>query len=168
MAGLALPNPQRRTLPPQADGLRALPRQDWSEMKERRVLVLFGDSLLMDTVEASLEKNPALGVVRIHTAVADLGERLKCLGPDVVIFDLDTPHLEFVLPFLRDKPGVPLLGLDVNCNKVIALSSHRYTALTAHDLAQVIQIQASQGILQRERSHAELNEQLKELLQRWL
>jgi hypothetical protein len=38
-----------------------------------------------------------------------------------------------------------LIGLDVTSNTVIVLSSRQYTALTADDLAQVIQIQASPG-----------------------
>jgi len=112
-------------------------------MEERRMVVLFGDSLLMDTVEASLGNRQELGVMRIHTTVTDVEERLKSICPDLIIFDLDAPHSQFVLPFLRDQPGVPLLGLDVTCSRAIALSSQHYITLTANDLVQVIQIQTS-------------------------
>jgi hypothetical protein len=114
-------------------------------MKERRMVVLLGDSLLMDTVEASLEDNQSLGIARIDTAVTDAGTCLKSLAPDLIIFDFDAPHLQCVICYLRDHPGVPLLGLDVTCNKVIVLSSQQRTTLTADDLAQVILMQIFYG-----------------------
>ena len=111
-------------------------------MNKRRLVVLFGDSLLMDTVEASLgDEGQALGVVRMYTTVPDAAERLKSLHPDLVIFELDTPHAQLVLSFLKDRPGTPFLGLDLTCSKVITLSSYQYTALTMDDLLQVIQIE---------------------------
>ncbi len=112
-------------------------------MEERRTVVLFGDSLLMDAVEAGLSDKQELGVMRIYTPVTGIEEQLMSLGPDVVIFDLDAPHLEFIIHFLRDHPGVPLLGLDVTSSKVIVISSQQHTTLTADDLAQMIQLQTS-------------------------
>jgi len=46
-------------------------------MKKRPLVVLLGDSLLIDTVEATLGDNQDLGVVRMHTTVTDVGERLS-------------------------------------------------------------------------------------------
>jgi len=83
----------------------------------------------MDRVEASLSKQ-LLGVLRIHTIAKDIEERLRYISPDLVIFDLDAPHSQFVIPFLKDQPGTTLLGLDAACGKVIALSSQHYTTLT--------------------------------------
>jgi len=70
-----------------------------------------------------------LGVLRIHTIAKDIEERLRHICPDMVIFDLDTSHSQFVVPFLKDRPGTTLLGLDADCGKVIALSSQQYTTL---------------------------------------
>ena len=94
-------------------------------MKKQRTVVLYGSSVLMDRVEASLSKQ-LLGVLRIHTT-KDIKDHLKHLCPDLVIFDLDTPHSQFVIPFLKERPGVTLLGLDATCDKVIALSGQHYT-----------------------------------------
>ena len=90
-------------------------------MENRRIVVLVGDSLLLDTVEASLGERREFGVMRIYTTVTNIAERVKSLYPDAIIFDWDTPHLGFVLSFLKDRPGVPLLGLDVTRSKAIAL-----------------------------------------------
>jgi chemotaxis response regulator CheB len=111
-------------------------------MPVQQVVVLYGDSLLMDTIEASLGQRPDLGVLRIPSSLNDATERIQSLGPDLVIFDLDDPHSNFAIPFLRRKPGVPLLGLDLTSSRVLAFSSQQYTTLTARDLAHVIETQA--------------------------
>jgi len=92
-------------------------------------------------MEASLKDRPGLDVVRIDTTLPNAGQRLHALCPDVVILDLAAPYSKFAIPLLRRNPGLPLIGLDVNSNTLILLSSRRYTALTTNDLTQVIQTQ---------------------------
>jgi hypothetical protein len=100
----------------------------------------------MDGVEASLSAMPEVGVMRIHTAVQDVRECLISLCPDLVIFDWETSQAQLIVSVLRDQPGVTILGLDVTSRKVVVVSSHQFTPLTANDLAQVIQKQASHRI----------------------
>jgi hypothetical protein len=110
-------------------------------MTKQRVVALYGDSLLIDTIEASLQDNQELGIVRIHASVNDVLARIKALCPDLVILDMQDPHTQFVLPFFREEPGVPLLCLDVSCSKVVALTCKHFTAVSAADLAQIIRLQ---------------------------
>jgi DNA-binding NarL/FixJ family response regulator len=110
-------------------------------MENNRLVVLFGDSLLMDGVEASLRASESLSVMRILDMGVDLSEHLHSLQPDVVLFDWDTPQAQLIVSVLRDQPGVTLLGLDVHSRKVIIVSSHQYTPLSASELVQVIQSQ---------------------------
>jgi hypothetical protein len=110
-------------------------------MENSRLVVLFGDSLLMDGVEASLRASQSLAVMRILDTVANLRECLQSLQPDMVIFDWDTPQAQLIVSVLRDQPGVTLLGLDVHSRKVIIVSSHQYTPLSVSELVQVIQSQ---------------------------
>ena len=105
---------------------------------ERQLVVLFGDSLLMDSVEANLADREEMGLVRIRTAVGDIVARLRSLCPDLIIFDFDTAYANFVFLFLRSQPELSLIGLDVNCSKAIALTSRQYMTLNADDLARVI------------------------------
>jgi DNA-binding NarL/FixJ family response regulator len=107
-------------------------------MKSHRRIVLVGDSLLLDAVEASLADNGDLGVSRIHSTVNHTAERVLSLTPDLVIFDLNAPQLQYLVPLLMDFPDVRLIGLDVNSSKVVALSGQPYTTLTASDLTNVI------------------------------
>jgi hypothetical protein len=107
-------------------------------MREDCLVVLFGDSLLMDTVEAGLSDSPHFGIIRFHQTVTNVAARLKTLQPDLIVFDLGSPVSEFILPFLQEQPSVPLLGLDVASSRVVALSCEHHTILTADDLAGVI------------------------------
>ena len=107
-------------------------------MRAKRVIALFGDSLLIDTVEASLQNSQGLGVVRVQTTTSDALDRLKALCPDLIIFDLNDPNSRLVIPFFRDHQSTPLLCLDVTCSKVLALSCQHYTATSAHDLERLI------------------------------
>ena len=110
-------------------------------MTKQRVVALYGDSLLIDTIEASLQDNQELGLVRIHASVDDVLPRIKALCPDLVILDMQDPHTQFILPFFREEPSVPLLCLDVSCSKVVALTCKHFTAVSASDLAQIIRLQ---------------------------
>ena len=83
--------------------------------------------------------------MRIHTSVPNIGDRLASLRPDLVIFDWDAPHCQFVLPLLRTQPGIPLLGLDITC-------SRQYAVQTAEVLADLIKQQTSGQPLPNERS----------------
>ena len=113
-------------------------------LEEQRTVVLYGNSLFIAGVEASLRDRAGLDVVRVDATLPNARQRLTALRPDVVILDLAAPHSEFTIPFLRNHPGLPMIGLDMTSSTVIVLSTQRYTALTANDLARVIQMPVSQ------------------------
>ena len=110
-------------------------------VENNRLVILFGDSLLMDGVEASLDVNKSLNVMRILDTFDGFRECLHSLEPDIVIFDWDTPQSQLIVSVLRDQPGVTLLGLDVYSKKVIIVSSYQCAPLSAGDLLEVIQSQ---------------------------
>jgi hypothetical protein len=122
-------------------------------MDNRRFVVLFGDSLLMDAVEASLGNQQELDVMRVHTKDDDVEACLRAIRPDLVIFDWDTPFSQFAAFLLRDHPGIPLIGLDIASREVVVLSSQQYTPMTARDLAQVIQLETFQSSGTRRGEH---------------
>jgi len=115
-------------------------------MNQTQLIVLFGDSLLMDTVEAGLDDLPHIGVMRIHAGVSNVNDRLKSLTPNLVIFDWDADHCHFVLPFLRDQPGTPLLGLDITASRAIAVCSREHAVYSINELSRIIQQQTESGL----------------------
>jgi hypothetical protein len=114
-------------------------------MSEYQLVVLLGDSLLMDTVEASLRKKRALGMVRIQGDIDSWQACIEVLCPDLVIFDWGTPGAQIALSLLRNQPGIPLIGIDITTNNVTVLSSCQCTPLAANDLTEVIQLQTFIG-----------------------
>ena len=114
-------------------------------MGQRQLVVLFGESVFLESVEACLAQEPDLGVMRVHTTVDDVGQRLASLNPDLVVVDWNAPYCDFALSFLQARPGVPVLCLDLSCSKVIALSSRSYTATKPEELVQLVRDQAGNG-----------------------
>jgi len=106
---------------------------------EPRKVVLYGNSLFLAGVEASLTDRTGLEVSRLEANLPDVQERLNALGPDVVILDMAESNAEFALTILREHPGLPLIGLDLSKNnQVLVLSGQEREAFTAHDLTAVI------------------------------
>lgn len=97
----------------------------------------------MDIVESSLCKNPELGVVRVSGSIGDVVERLKALGPAMIVVDSSEPDAQFVLSFFKDRAGVPLLCLDSDSNRAMVLSCQHYTSLTTTALSDLVQSHAT-------------------------
>ena len=113
-------------------------------METQRTVVLVGDSLLMAGVEASLRGRPGLDVMRMAAPLSNAAQRLSELQPDVLIFDLTAPsslfsNSRFPANILQEHPGISLIGLDPNSNKILVISGRERTVLAVDDLAQVIQ-----------------------------
>ncbi len=112
-------------------------------MQEHRLVALYGSSLLMDIVAATLGENPSLHVVRVEGSSSSAVENLKSLHPDMIVLDSSDPDAQFVLSFFKDRDGVPLLCLDPDCNKAMMLSCQHYDSLSTTDLTDLIYSQAS-------------------------
>ncbi len=113
-------------------------------MDEKRLIVLYGDTLLIDGVEASLTARDGLDVIRVDTTIANVGQHLKAIAPDLVIFDLDTPVVELsklIVPLLQKQPGIPFICLDAQHSEVVTLACEQYTAHSTNDLVEIIRKQ---------------------------
>ena len=113
-------------------------------MDEKRLVVLYGDTLLIDGVEASLTERNGLDVIRVDTTIANVGQHLKTIAPDLVIFDLDTPVIELsklIVPLLQKQPGIPFICLDAQHSEVVTLACEQHTAHSTNDLVDIIRKQ---------------------------
>jgi ABC-type Fe3+-hydroxamate transport system substrate-binding protein len=111
-------------------------------MGKQPLIALLGDSVLMDGVAFSLRDRQTLGVVRIGPSGHSIEESLKSLQPDLIVFELDSPLSQSILSLLKEQNGIPLLGLDLTCNRVVVLNSHHHIASTMSDLCRVVQEEA--------------------------
>ena len=73
-------------------------------MEERPLVVLLGESLLMDGLAASLAGRQTLAMIRIDTDVVRDRGCLEALKPDLILFELDHLWALDVYSLLRKQP----------------------------------------------------------------
>jgi hypothetical protein len=111
-------------------------------MEKQPLVVLLGESLLMDGLAVSLAGRQTLGMLRIDTNVVENKGCLESLKPDLVLFELDHPWAPDILSLLSEQPGIWLIGLHLSSNRVIVLNSQQYVTPTMNELCQVVQAEA--------------------------
>ena len=109
-----------------------------------KTVVLFGSSLAVSSIGASLQSCPGLRVLAVDSATATAGEHgaaqgLAALRPDVVLFDLATVPTDFAIALWKARPGTLLIGINLLANQALVLSGQPTPARTTEDLLQVIQ-----------------------------
>jgi hypothetical protein len=106
-------------------------------MNERQRVLLYGRSVILGTVGASLEGHPHLEVIALSSPLPAVPE-LAALAPDVVIFDIDAARPEPALSLLEARPSLLLIGIDPESEQLLVLSGLPRDALTIDDLVRVI------------------------------
>jgi hypothetical protein len=105
-------------------------------MEERQRVVLYGQSVILGAVQASLLHHPQLEVVSV--APPATGQELAGLAPDVMFFDAGAGCPAPAFSLLHDRPDLLLIGLDASSAEMMVLSSYPVQALSTADLVQVI------------------------------
>jgi hypothetical protein len=113
-------------------------------MPQRPLVVLFGDSLLLDGIAVNLADENMPGAIRMNSDVTDIRECLKTLQPALIIFELGAPHSSALLSLLSEQPGIQLMGLDLACSRLIVLNSQQYPTPTMNEVCQMVQARAGQ------------------------
>jgi hypothetical protein len=109
-----------------------------------KTVVLFGSSLAVSSIGASLQGRAGLRVLAVDldaspAAVHGAAQHLAALRPDVVLFDLAAISSDFAIALWKEQPGTLLIGMDLLANQALVLSGHPARAHTTEDLLQVIQ-----------------------------
>ena len=108
-------------------------------MEKRTRVIVYGSSLHMAGIAASLKADQSLEVVcvdpRSPTARQSLGE----LNPAAIAFDLSDPPASVDVALLYEQPGLLLIGVNPNSNELLVLSGRPQQALSVSDLVHVIQ-----------------------------
>jgi hypothetical protein len=107
-------------------------------MTKRSKVVLFGNTLLIEGVYASLHTTGDLDIERVESDLPELAEHLQTVCPDVLVFDIVATQTDAMLAALRACPAARLIGLDPHHNTALELSSHVHATLSVNDLTQII------------------------------
>ena len=107
-------------------------------MEKRRRVAVYGNSLNMAGIVASLKVDPSLEVFCINL---DFSSARQCLEKNdlaAIVFDLSDQPLGLDVTLLRDRPGLLLIGVDLSRDEMLVLYSHPAQALSVTDLVNVI------------------------------
>lgn len=106
-------------------------------MKKTRVVV-YGRSLSMAGIAASLRANPGMEVFGVDPVTPAALQQMAELTPAVIVFDLGVVLSDLAIALLRGQPGLQLIGIDPSSNQLLVLSSHPAQALSVAELIEVI------------------------------
>ncbi len=104
--------------------------------KAIRPVIICGQSIFANALQAALLENESFIVMRFHPYLPAVVERIVALEPAVVLLERERQQSDLALALLDQ--GVPLITLDVNTSGGTLLTG-RYIPLTSPaDLAQVV------------------------------
>jgi len=104
----------------------------------RKRIVLYGNSVVVGSVGASLERTGQYEVIHLPLPAPDASE-LDALAPDVVVFDVDSGHAEAAFALLETRSGLLVLGVSPEGDVVRLWSRRHYHARSSRDLAALIE-----------------------------
>lgn len=103
-----------------------------------RRVALCTNSVVVSSIGASLEGRPGVEVLHIDPRSPDAVRRLRDLWPDIAIVDLTMEQSE-PISLLRRYPGFLLIGVDLNSDQLVVLSSEPARPLTMDNLMRLIE-----------------------------
>ncbi len=106
-------------------------------MEKRRRIFMYGKSVILGTVGASLQNFSELEIIRLSPPLPDALE-LGALAPDVIIFDVQAAHPDQAFSLLRTLPNLMLIGIDPGSDQVIMWSGKQLRDLSTQELVKAI------------------------------
>lgn len=104
---------------------------------ERLRIVLYGRSVLLDTLAAGLRCFHELEVIPLTTPLPGV-EPLAGLRPDVILFDAGAAFPPPTFALLQHCPTVRLIGLDADRDRAVVWSGQQLADLSLDDLARLL------------------------------
>lgn len=114
----------------------------------RQKILIFGNSLVLAGMRASLEACPGLEVI----ALDGLSSEAELLAPDVsvVVFDMGAIQSEFLLTRIQAQPDLLLIGIDPESHEVL-LSGQDAGSIALTQILQIVRSREKPGSESHER-----------------
>ena len=110
-------------------------------MEKRTRVVVYGNTLSMAGIAASLKAETSLEIICVDPQNATVPQNLKELNPETIIFDRSDSNTILDLTLLREQPGLLLVGVDPSSNDALVLSGQLTRVLSGKDLARLVSAQ---------------------------
>jgi hypothetical protein len=107
-------------------------------MEKCRRVAVYGNSLSMAGIVASLKADPTLEVLCVDFDFSNAWQTLDENDLAAIVYDLSDLPLHLDVTLLRDRPGLLLIGVDPSREEMLVLSSHPSQVHSMSDLVRVI------------------------------
>ncbi len=107
-------------------------------MEELRRVAVYGNSLNMAGIAASLKADTTLEVLCINLDLPNAPQSLDERDLAAIVFDLSDPPVHLDVTLLRGRPDLLLIGVDPSRDEMLVLSSQPTQALSMADLVSAI------------------------------
>ena len=108
-------------------------------MRKQSLVLLLGESLLMDGVAESLARNSKVLIRREMSIDLDMCIYIKLLKPEMIIFELGISNIDAILSGLSEQSNMILLGLDLDSCRVVVLNCKQFLVDTMSDLSRLLE-----------------------------
>jgi hypothetical protein len=109
-------------------------------VEKRRRILLYGNSVIMGTIAATLKNIPQYEVGTLSLDVPG-ASALKAVNADVIFFDSEATRPQAILSLLETCPDLMLIGVSPDTNLVKVYSGRQLRELSTMDLLTVIEEQ---------------------------
>lgn len=107
-------------------------------MNASPIILLLGESLFSESIAQALAKRLKMNMVRMDPNLLEMKDCLKCLQPNLIIFNLDDPCSDPLVDLLNERKEIKLTGLDMANYDLILLTGHDYVIPTIKELMSAI------------------------------
>lgn len=114
------------------------------DAEERRRICLYGDSVILGCIGASLAGRSEFDVIRLAQPSPD-GSELEAVDPDVILFDVENGHPGPAFSLLETRPDLLVLGVSPDGNVVRQWSGRQYRELTTDELTTLMRAGSEVG-----------------------
>ena len=108
-------------------------------MRNQPLVLLLGESILMEGVAASLAKSQLICMRHQVSVDLDLGGYIRHTQPDMIIFELGSASIEAMLSGLCQYTNILILGLDLDCQRAVVLISKQLPVQSMNDLGRLLE-----------------------------
>ena len=115
-------------------------------METHSRVVLYGKSLVLAAVEASLKAYPTLEVISLEATDGLTIQELCAYHADVLIFDVTAVPPKSPFSLLCEQPELRLVSLDTAGDKSLLPSGRQGRSMTTGQLVQIIETPAEQAL----------------------
>jgi hypothetical protein len=110
------------------------------------LILICGDSLLLAGLEASLRGAAGVQVQTLKPQTLKVSETFRVLSEGAVaVYDQAETDLGLLAPWLADCPGLTLLGLDAERDRIHVVTGHSQAVRAVGDLSRLVLEAACSG-----------------------